>query len=59
MKQDAEGTSIILNGSQFARNESGLHITVYDPQLNKVIDEVCFVPENGRARAVRDLAFMN
>ena len=59
IKQDEEGTTIILNGSQFARKETGLHITVYDPALNKVIDEVCFVPEGGSVKAVRDLGFMN
>ncbi|MBQ6490010.1 MAG: hypothetical protein IJI75_12385 [Solobacterium sp.] len=59
MKQDEEGTSIILNGSSFARKKTGLHITVYDPQLNKVIDEVCFSGQNGHMTAVRDLDFMN
>ncbi|MDO5121991.1 MAG: hypothetical protein Q4D46_07940, partial [Erysipelotrichaceae bacterium] len=59
MKQDEEGTSIILNGSSFARKKTGLHITVYDPQLNKVIDEVCFSGQNGMISAVRDLDFMN
>ena len=59
MKQDEEGTSIILNGSSFARKKTGLHITVYDPQLNKVIDEVCFSGQNGMIAAVRDLSFMN
>ncbi|MCR5449536.1 MAG: DUF1574 domain-containing protein [Solobacterium sp.] len=59
MKQDENGTEIILNDSLYSRKAEGLHITVYDPGLNKVIDEVCFVYENGAVRAVRDLRFMN
>ena len=43
IEQGGDGTSIILNDSVHSRKAEGLHVTVYDPSLNKVIDEVCFV----------------
>ena len=37
-----DSCSILLDGTEYARNRRGLNIVVYDNSCKKVIDSVCF-----------------
>ncbi len=50
MSRNRDGSEIFLNDSRYSREVKGLHVTVYDPGLKKVVDEVCF----SGGEAVRD-----
>ena len=48
------GSELKLNGSDYFREGIGLHITVYDPEIRKAVDEVCFVFDGTSWKAARD-----
>ena len=54
LKYHAAGGELILNGSDYFREGKGIHITVYDPEIRKVVDEVCFEYDGTSWKAVRD-----
>ena len=54
LEYHAGGDELILNSSDYFREGKGIHITVYDPEIRKVVDEVCFEYDGTSWKAVRD-----
>ena len=46
-------SSIIINGHEYSKNKRGINIVIYDNDLNKIIDQVCFDTFDKSWRAIR------